>query len=180
MQETTFPEWLPPLIMIPIIVLIIFAVCRRKKKRKDSGILTYCGFPHVNGLPIAENMFCEIRSYIDRIEFKSGAVNIKLPREKIVDMCVKTDTDIQNQLVSSAGGAIAGGLLFGPLGAMIGGRAKTKAVKTVTYYLIITYTNDGGDLAYIGFDVKNNAMSASKLVREFKNFNQNSNVQISL
>lgn len=65
---------------------------------------------HVNGLPIAENLNCEINSYDDRLEFKSGTTNIKLPRNKITDMCIKTDVEIQKQAVSSIGGAIAGGL----------------------------------------------------------------------
>ena len=95
-------------------------------------------------------------------------------------MCVKTDTEIQQQAVSSIGGAIAGGVMFGPLGAIIGGRAKNKKVKTVTKYLIITYINDNEEIKYIGFDIQNNIMPACKLVTEFQQLNTNSNVQIEL
>ena len=35
-----------------------------------------------------------------------------------------TNEQISKQAVSSAGGAVAGAVLFGPLGAIIGGRAK--------------------------------------------------------
>ena len=95
-------------------------------------------------------------------------------------MCIKTDTEIQNQAVSSVGGAIAGGVMFGTLGAIIGGRAKTKKVKTITQYLIITYIGELGELKYIGFDIKNNSQSASKLVKEFHELNTNSGVHIDL
>lgn len=186
-NPSNFPEWLPPLIFIPIIILIVLRIIKSNKKKKarkeaiqQSGIMTYITFNHVNGLPIAENLLCEIRSYQDRIEFKAGTTNIKLPREKITDMCIKTDQDIQNQAVSSIGGAIAGGMMFGPLGAIIGGRAKNKKVKTVTQYLIITYTGEQGELKYIGFDINNNSFSATKLIREFRELNTNSGIEIEL
>lgn len=151
-----------------------------KKKQNFDGLSVYAAFHHVNGLPVAENLLCEVFSYPDRIEFKAGTTNIKLAREKITDMCIKSDTEIQNQAVSSVGGAIAGGIMFGALGAAIGGRAKNKKVKTITQYLIISYTNNQGESVYIGFDTKNNPRSAEKLVKEFLELNLNSGVQIEL
>lgn len=151
-----------------------------KKKQNFDGLSIYTAFHHVNGLPVAENLLCEVFSYPDRIEFKAGTTNIKLAREKITDMCIKSDTEIQNQAVSSVGGAIAGGIMFGALGAAIGGRAKNKKVKTITQYLIISYTNNQGELVYIGFDTKNNPQSAEKLIKEFRKLNVNSGIQIEL
>lgn len=186
-SSANFPEWLPPLIIIPIIILIIIKIAKGRKKKKErkeelkqSGLLLHSFFHHVNGLPIPENTLCEIKSYKDCIDFKAGTTNIKLQREKITDMCIKTDTEIQKQTVSSVGGAIAGGVMFGPLGAMIGGRAKNKKVKTTTQYLIITYTGEQAELKYIGFDIKNNPLSATKFVKEFREFNKNSEIQIEL
>lgn len=153
---------------------------KKKDNRNFDGITIYTAFNHVDGLPIAENILCEVFSYLDRIEFKSGNTNIKLLRDKITDMCIKTDIDIQNQVVSSVGGAIAGGFMFGTLGAAIGGRAKTKKIKTVTKYLIITYTNNQGGISYIGFDTKNNPASAEKLVKEFQELNTSSGIEIEL
>jgi hypothetical protein len=153
---------------------------KKMKNLKNQGLSVYAAFHHVNGLPLAENLLCEVFSYPDRIEFKAGTTNIKLAREKITDMCLKFDTEIQNQAVSSIGGAIAGGVMFGTLGAIIGGRAKNKKVKTTTQYLIITYTGEQGELKYIGFDIKNNPPSAAKLVKEFRELNTNSGVQIEL
>lgn len=152
----------------------------RKNQKNFDGITIYTAFHHVNGLPITENLLCEVFSYPDRIEFKAGTTNIKLAREKITDMCLKFDTEIQSQAVSSIGGAIAGGVMFGTLGAIIGGRAKNKKVKTKTQYLIITYIGNQGELKYIGFDIKNNPPSAAKLVKEFRELNTNSGIQIEL
>lgn len=140
---------------------------KKKEQQNLEGLTIYSAFHHVDGLPIAENMLCEVFSFPDRIEFKSGTTQIKLSKEKITDMSVKTDTDIQNQVVSSIGGAVAGAMVFGTLGAIIGGRTRTKKVKTISNYLIITYNSDG-DLKYLGFDIKNNPQSAFKLVDEFR------------
>ena len=152
----------------------------KKKKQDFKGITIYTAYHHVNGLPIAEGQLCEVFSYPDRIEFKAGTTNIKLSRERITDMSIVLDTEIQKQVVSSIGGALAGGVMFGTLGTIIGGRAKSKKVKTTTKYLIITYTNKQGGLAYIGFDTKNNPPSANKLVEEFKKLNISSGIQIEL
>lgn len=152
---------------------------KKREKKNFEGITIYTAFHHVNGLPIPENVLCEVFSYPDRIDFKSGTTEIKLPKEKITDISIKTDTEIQQQLVSSAGGAIAGAMLFGSLGAIIGGRVKTKKVKTTTNYLIITYKSEN-ELKYIGFDIQNNPPSADKLVKEFQKSNSASGVKIEL
>lgn len=152
---------------------------KKKEKKSFEDISIYTAFHHINGLPIPENTLCEIFSFSDRIDFKAGTIEIKLAKDKIADMCIKTDTEIQQQLVSSVGGAVAGAMLFGTLGAVIGGRAKAKKIKNTTNYLIITYQN-GDELKYIGFDTQNNPRSALKLVNEFKKNPLCSKVQIEL
>lgn len=153
---------------------------KKIEKSKPNGLTMRMAVKHINGLPIAENLICEINSYSDRLEFKSGTTNIKLPRNKITDMCIKTDVEIQKQMVSSAGGAVAGGLVFGPLGAIIGGRVKRKDIRTATQYLIITYTDNNGKMAYIGFEVISGLTAAGKLIKEFKQLNTTSGIQINL
>ncbi len=61
-----------------------------KKKQNFEGITIYTAFHHINGLPLAENLLCEVFSYPDRVEFKAGTTNIKLNREKITDMCMNS------------------------------------------------------------------------------------------
>lgn len=193
-ENLTIQELLPSLILGAVLLaIIVFSIimfiktskAKRIRKQetnrlKEQGLTIRATFDHVNGLPIAENLFCEIFSYPDRIEFKSGTTNIRLARSKITDMCVKADVDIQKQIVSSAGGAVAGGIMFGALGAAIGGRAKTKDVRTVTQYLIITYKNEQSQPAYIGFDATGNPHIAAQLVYEFKRLNTNQGISIEL
>lgn len=153
---------------------------QQKEQSEHSGITIYASMYHVNGLPLTENAFCEILSYPDNITFRYGTTEINLARNKITDMCVKTDTEIQKQAVSSVGGAVAGAVMFGALGAMIGGRAKTKKIKTTTHYLIITYLNNQEEISYIGFDATKNILAANKLVNEFRKLNTTSGIRIDL
>lgn len=172
------------IIVFCIYMIIVTSKARKEGKRKlkelrNNGMLTNLTLLHINGLPIAENLWCQIQSYPDRIEFKSGTTSITLERNKITDMCMKTDIEIQKQIVSNPGGAIAGAMVFGPLGAIICGKEKTQTQKKISSYLIITYINNQEEPAYIGFEATNN-FYANKLVNEFKELNTTSGIQINL
>lgn len=148
---------------------------KKKHEKKDlTDLSIYTALHHISGLPLIEDGLCEIFSFPDRLDFKYGTTEITLSKDKITDMLIKTDTEIQNQAVSSVGGAISGAMLFGAIGAIIGGRSKTKKIKTISNYLIIAYQEHTGDTPkFIVFDTKNNPPSAHKLIKEF---HKNSNI----
>lgn len=159
----------------------------QKKQKKVAEPIDYTRIPqftvvgsHVNGLPIAENMVCEVMAFSDRYEFHAGGATFELERNKVTDISIKTDKDIQKQYVSSVGGAVGGAVLFGPLGAMIGGRAKEKKSTTIYQYLIFTYLKDE-EMRYIGIECTNQYWKATKIEFDFeKNKPAESNVKISL
>lgn len=172
------------LIIFCIYMIVVTSNAKKKQKQKikelkGNGMLTNGIFSHTSGLPIAEGLWCEMYSYPDRIEFKSGTTNITLARNKITDMCIKTDVEIQQQIVSNPGGAIAGAMAFGAIGAIVGGKSKTKNIKTTTSYLIITFINNQEELSYIIFNSTNNS-SAYKFIKEFRELNVTSGAQIEL
>ncbi|PXV85088.1 hypothetical protein C8E03_11912 [Lachnotalea glycerini] len=105
------------------------------------------------GLPLPETTTCQLYYCDDRIEIDGNNVNFVLPFNKIQDISIKTSVEIAKNYVSSAGGAVAGAVLFGAVGALIGGRVKTKTEKNLTSYLIFTYIDDNNEVKYIGFDV---------------------------
>lgn len=107
---------------------------------------------HFAGLSLAEGTNCTIQHNPNGFVFTASGNTFNLSNDKITDMCIKTDAEIQRQYVSSVGGAVGGAVLFGPIGAMIGGRAKEKKTTNLTHYLIITYLKDG-QVAYICFEV---------------------------
>lgn len=136
-----------------------------KRKRKEYE-KTHITSKHQAGLPLAEGSSCDIEYGATGFVFKSSGNTFNMDFSKITDICVKTDAEIQSQYVSSIGGAVGGAVLFGPLGAMIGGRAKKKSTTKLSYYLIITYNKDNA-VNYISFEIFN-PMKANKIISDFK------------
>lgn len=159
----------PIAILAAIIGVIVESAKKKKNQKKEletSGASVYAELPHTAGLPIAENATCKVYSFPDRIEIKGGGTQFTLSRSKVTDISIITDKEIQKQVVSSVGGAVAGGVLFGPIGAMIGGRAKQRTSTTVRYYLIFSYEKDDS-VSYIAFEATQSLSNASKFAKEF-------------
>lgn len=109
---------------------------------------------HAAGLPLAQGTSCVLHFGDEFVTASGGGNEFKLAYAKITDMSVHSDVEIQKSYVSSVGGAIGGAMLFGTLGAMVGGRAKEKQSKVVEYYFIITYLKDGV-VDHLSFRVEN-------------------------
>ena len=97
----------------------------------------------------------------------SGGNTFNVALNKLTDVQIKTNAEIQKQYVSSVGGAVGGAVLFGPLGAMVGGRAKQKQIRTLEHYLIITYLKDG-NVDYLSFLLPGLSTKAINLVKQYK------------
>lgn len=156
-----------------IIILIISAIRsaniaskQHKQKMNDMKAKEFGTFKHIVGLPIPENVMCQVYYCEDKLSIVGGGSTFNLSLDKIRDMTTATDIEIQKAYVSSVGGAVAGGLLFGPLGAIVGGRAKKKETKQVTVYFVITYDKDGKP-EYISFDTAG-SFKANKFISLFK------------
>lgn len=108
--------------------------------------------PHVSGLPISENILCQLYYSDDKIVIDGSGTSFNLSLDKINSIEIKTDVEIHEQFASSAGSGIAGAMVFGPLGALIGGRTKKKISRDVKRFLIITYNNKD-EIKYLGFDI---------------------------
>ena len=134
----------------------------------------FVSIPHVNGLPIAENTLCQIYYTDDNLFIDGSGQSFNLSNEKISAIEIKTDVEIQKQYVSSVAGGITGDIVFGPLGALIGGRVKEKKIKNTTRYLIITYTSDN-EIKYLGFDITYTP-KALEIIKLFNKNNLNKNI----
>ena len=109
---------------------------------------------HVAGLPVSQGTKCAFSYGKEKITVSGSGTDFNIPIERITDMTVKTNIEIQKAYVSSIGGAIGGAALFGPLGAIVGGRAKEKSTKTTQYFFIITYVKENGDIDYLSFEIE--------------------------
>ena len=171
--------------MIVLLVILLFIVfClymavksskemkNAKKRVKDlkaqRNASAYGCLQTVYGLPFAEGTYCDILSCGDHYEFIANGTTVNLEKAKVTDVSIKTDVDVQKQYVSSAGGAVAGAMIAGPLGAMVGGRAKKKETRTYTRYLIFTYVSDG-EVKYITFSEFGNSKD---ILKDYKAYSQ--------
>lgn len=118
----------------------------------------FVSVPNISGLPVPEGTFCQLYYCEDKIVIDGCNTTFNLSLEKIKDISIKAETEIQRQIVSGAGGAVAGGMMFGALGALIGGRAKEHKIESTKVYLIITYESDG--IKYMSFEVSGTPKSA--------------------
>lgn len=133
---------------------------------------------HFYGLPIAENVLVQIFSCPNEYEFLANGNTFKLNKNKVTDITITNDIEIQKNNVSSIGGAISGALLFGPIGAIIGGRSKEKTSKIVNSYLIFTFL-DKNEIKYIALNCTGD-FQASKFVNEFKKYNNKASITTEL
>lgn len=121
---------------------------------------------HAVGLPVAENLSCTLKYMEDCIKIEVGTTEFNLNLNKIIDMTITSDVEIQNHYSSSIGGAVGGAILFGPLGAMVGGRSKKKQSKVTTYFFVITY-NSNNEVKYISFYVGSSFLAVNKFIKRF-------------
>lgn len=166
--------------LVPGLLLIYWGLLRKDKKQKqkikynkENSIVDFAAI-HVYGLPVSQGAQCVIHYSKNGIKTVVAGVDFNLDISKITDITVKTETEITSQYVSSIGGAVGGAVLFGPLGAIIGGRAKKKKNKKNTNYFIVTYI-DENEIKYIGYEVFNISIPY-KAVNEFKK-NKTTNIQ---
>lgn len=157
-------------LVLPLCITIKF--CKHCKETNDKSLLApyerKVNCIHFTGLPVPENAECVLCFDADKLSIESLGTTFNLPYNKIVQMAVKTNEEIQKQYVSNAGGAVGGALLFGPIGAMIGGRIRTLETKNRYYYLMIAYKTEN-DMKYIAFDVSKEAILISEYVKLIKN-----------
>lgn len=110
---------------------------------------------HERGLPLAQGSVCYITFHSNEIEVIGLRNTYHLDLSNVKDLAIKTEREIREAYVSSAGDAISGAMRFGALGAMIGGRPKKVVSTTVDYYLVIAYQTDDYKISQITFEVLN-------------------------
>lgn len=98
----------------------------------------------------ADNMY-DVALYDDYLEI---AAKVKLKYDQITDVYYGLQTEITEKSKSVIGRAVAGGLLFGGVGAVVGAVSGTgtKDVKSKKFMFIISYTSSSGEDAFISFE----------------------------
>lgn len=133
--------------------------------KTESAIFAALHAKHISGLPIAEGVPIKITANKERLLFVHNSQEISLTAEKIIDISIKTDTEIQSSYVSSIGNALLGARLFGTAGAIIGGQAREKRTTIDTHYLVVAYIKNS-EQVYLSFQIED-LRSASTIISFF-------------
>ncbi len=103
-----------------------------------------------------------------------------MPIENLIDLSIKRDYETTTEYVTSKKKAIAGTVLFGTPGAIIGSQPKKKTNTSFTSYIIFTYkSKDEKSVKYIAFNATGDPYMARKMV-EYFNTLPKQNVSIDL
>lgn len=109
---------------------------------------------------------------------KENWKEFNLSLNKIQNVQLMNEWEIQQVIQQSVPGMILGAAAFGALGAMVGGRVQTKEKIKVSTLLVIDYESDGGK--QIVLNVSDNLKDSEQVVKQFQNMKpvQNSPVQL--
>ncbi|AQW28473.1 TPA: hypothetical protein I9063_002877 [Clostridium perfringens] len=149
---------------------------RKKNKNAFSGL-------HVQGLPKMNEHSCLdlfvdgdflVLEHLKGIGFFSKNVEVtdvfKIHHDKIISLDIIDKTNISSKSKSVVGRGIAGDLIFGPVGAVLGGMsgAKTDIKSTTIYYFNIAYYGKNeNDIKTIILRLGYDNSKALKFIREF-------------
>lgn len=112
---------------------------------------------HLSGLDLPSDIKCRLAYWPDRLTVTAMNQQFSLPHSKIRGAAKSTREQAQRYYVSSAGGALAGAALFGPVGAAIGGRTRQKVSYTRSSCLVLAYGEAGEGPKYLIFEWNNSA-----------------------
>lgn len=181
-DQENMPVWVGiALVVVPISlgILIVNKAAPVSAEEKVKRETVNCNLQLVGGLDLAAGSICSAVCSPESISFSASGQTFTLSPEKLIDVSVMTPQEIQTQYVSSVGGAIAGGILLGPIGAALGGSAQKKKTKIIRQYLIFAYQADA-EVKYIVFDVTSAPQNGKKISKIYAYLKKNENKQVSL
>lgn len=181
-DQENMPVWVGiALVVVPISlgILIVNKAVPVSAEEKVKRETVNCNLQLVGGLDLAAGSICSAVCSPESISFSASGQTFTLSPEKLIDVSVMTPQEIQTQYVSSIGGAIAGGILLGPIGAALGGSAQKKKTKIIRQYLIFAYQADA-EVKYIVFDVTSAPQNGKKISKIYACLKKNENKQVSL
>ncbi|SDL23429.1 hypothetical protein [Natronincola ferrireducens] len=175
-------EGLLMLVMICLGLGIVFLFINKsrqeqkgKSEKLEQGIYGEMRAIHLYGLKYPPNVVFNVKLYSDYLLFAYENEQVKLNVKKIKSASVENVKEINESKGFSIGNAALGGILFGQVGAAIGGFSGSQNLKFKL--LIINYIDSEGMLKHISFmpdyflNVTNKSMTdyRNKFLSEFYN-----------
>ena len=120
----------------------------------------------VEGLPIPQSSDVSIKMTPGALTITGSGQEFEIDASKLTLVDLKSDVEMQQIIQQSAPGMIIGAVTFGVIGAMIGGRVKTKDKRTVNHFLLVSYQSD--ELKTIVIDATKDWYKAANIVDYFR------------
>ncbi|MFQ9545604.1 MAG: hypothetical protein ACLR02_11350 [Clostridium sp.] len=110
----------------------------------------------------------ENKLVIKSVVVKKPEVNLKY--EQITGINVTSEEEILEKSKSVTGRAVIGGVLLGPLGAIVGGMSGIgdKKKEKTRYYLIINYKSKDDEIKVLSFEVTNSLGAWDKFIEHVR------------
>lgn len=133
----------------------------------------------IEGLPIPQSTDLHLKLSPSTLSIVGNGQEFEINFEKLSLVDMKSDVEMEKIIQQSLPGMVIGAATFGVIGAMIGGRVKTKEKRNVNHFLIVNYQSD--DLKTIIIDVTKDWHNAAGLVDYFRKIKpQSESIKISL
>jgi hypothetical protein len=142
-----------------------------KKFESEPGFIKKAVLPHISGLPIEKDKLCSILLFSDKFVFFRNEMTYTLPFDRISDISQMNHSELRDTFTKSVAGAAIGGLLLGPLGAVLG--AGNSATVTAIY-LVFSYKNEQAEEGFLVFNASNKIIAPNEFIKAFKNRAQGS------
>ena len=139
----------------------------------------------IDGLPIPVSVPVTVFLYENHIDLEaitgtaSPNQRFSLDIDKIQRVSLLNESQVQQIVKQSAPGMIVGAAAFGILGAMVGGRVKTKQTMVINSLLLIDYISDS-ESKQILLNVSNDVFQATSFVNKINKMNPRTNQTIQL
>lgn len=125
-------------------------------------------FLAVSGLDLPEGTRCRLAYEDSCLRVTALDHDFTLAHEKVRTAAILTHKDIRRQYVSSAGGAVAGAMLLGPLGAAMGGAVHARTVRRRDRFLVFGYGDPGEPTRFLVFQVTQWGSRGREFVAAYK------------
>lgn len=147
----------------PFFIMALFAflggleISRNKDKayaisQMDSGVAPICDLKMtlLSGLPSAMGAECRLVARKDTVTLMCGGRTYNIGMSQVRGIETFMEKETMKEFKMRPGRAIAGGILFGPVGAIIGGMPKSSDMEaTDRMFFVLNYENSAGEVAFI-------------------------------
>ncbi len=140
-----------------------------KKKNETNEKVTFGNL--VEGLSVPQNTKLNLKLTPDLFSLTGNNQEFEINFSKLQLIDIKSDVEMEKIISQSTPGMVIGAATFGIVGAMIGGKVKTKEKRVVSHFLIINYNSD--ELKSIVLNVTEDWYNAAQLVDYFRKLKPN-------